>query len=399
VIRRALILCAVASMPLPALAAANGGLYGTITTDRGETLTGNIRWDKNENFWDDLLDATKKDKVKLEGQANEGLDLKVLGIRVRKGENKRDVWARSQFSIPMGHIHTIEPRRHGEVTLKLKNGETVRIKEGADIGENMRGIVVSDDDGETKLDWEDVEEITFEAAPRHANVDDQRLYGMVETKVGDFTGFVVWDKDESMLDDVLDGEENDRDREIRFGNIASIERLDNWGSLVVLRSGKEMELEGTNDVNDDNRGLEITIPDLGKVVVPWKAFVRVTFEEPPASLGYDAFDGGGPIRGTVIDVDGNRISGDIVWDMDESRTWESLDGKIKNVDVRILFENLDRVEFASRAKSRVVLKDGLELTLSGSNDVNDENKGILVTEEDGTQTQFEWAEVDAVEFQ
>ena len=40
-------------------------LYGTVRTQDGQTLTGFLRWDRNEGSWADLLDATKFE----EGQA------------------------------------------------------------------------------------------------------------------------------------------------------------------------------------------------------------------------------------------------------------------------------------------------------------------------------------------
>ena len=48
---------------LPAKAEAESGrLYGTLRTIDGDTFEGWIRWDRNEAWWDDILDASKKTK-------------------------------------------------------------------------------------------------------------------------------------------------------------------------------------------------------------------------------------------------------------------------------------------------------------------------------------------------
>ena len=44
--------------------AESGRIYGTIRTQDGETLEGWIRWDKNEAFWDDVIDGTKEKEGK-----------------------------------------------------------------------------------------------------------------------------------------------------------------------------------------------------------------------------------------------------------------------------------------------------------------------------------------------
>ncbi len=381
------------------VAFADGGLYGTIVTDDGERFTGAIRWDKNENYWDNLLDASKQDKVKQEG-SDDGVDLKILGFQIRKSGSKDSHWVQSQFSIPMGHIESIEPGRGDKVRIEIKNGLTVEIKEGADAGGSMRGIVIEDEDeGEIELDWDDIEKVTFSQAPRDLDRDRERLHGVVETEVGDFTGFVVWDRDEALGRDILDGDENGRGRKIEFSRIASIERLGSWGSLVTLTGGREMELEDSNDVDDDNRGIEVTIEDLGKVDIPWKHFERVTFTDAPRSPAYDEFDGGHELRGTVVGRDGERVSGTIVWDLDERYSWESLDGNIRDVEFTILFQHITRVTPTSHRAARVTLTDGLELELKGSNDVNDGNKGVVVIGNDGLETLFMWDDIEYVSFE
>ena len=78
------------------------------------------------------------------------------------------------------------------------------------------------------------------------------LYGKVETRGGTFEGFIQWDHDECLSTDELDGESEDGDVEIPFGRIRSIEKY-RRGSLVVLETGRELYLTGSNDVDNDNQ--------------------------------------------------------------------------------------------------------------------------------------------------
>jgi hypothetical protein len=52
----------------------------------------------------------------------------------------------------------------------------------------------------------------------------------------------------------------------------------------------------------------------------------------------------------------------------------------------------------SRSSVRVTLLDGREFVMRGSNDVNDENKGIFVKQADGETVLVDWEEFDRVEF-
>ena len=56
------------------------------------------------------------------------------------------------------------------------------------------------------------------------------------------------------------------------------------------------------------------------------------------------------------------------------------------------------IERASDSSARVTLLDGRQLVLRGSNDVNDQNKGIFVRLDDGKTVMLDWDEFDRVEF-
>lgn len=384
----------IALLGLTGSAGAGGAIHGTVFTRDGAEITGDLRWDKNENFWDDVIDASKKDWV-WSRDRQDGFDLRIFGMQFFHSGSGRHR-THSLFSIPFGHIAAIEPENRDLVRITLKNGRILEVREGADLGPSMRDILVDDGNSEVDLDWNDIRRVEFSPG-EDTEKDRDRLYGTVTTSVGDFTGFIVWDKDESLMDDILDGEEDGLDREVPFRDIAWIERESRGSSRVGLHSGKEMVLRGTNDVNQDNRGIDVTIEDLGRVIIDWSEFRRVDFAPPPPSIPYGAFDGGHPLTGTVELEDGRSFSGEIVWDKDEEYTWEAVNGEIGQVEFEILFQYVSRIERVSRDRARVVLRDGLEFTLEGSNDVNHMNKGILVRDEAG-ETEVGWNDFTRVVF-
>lgn len=389
---RTALIVMLATLAWPSIGLAGGEIHGTVTTVDGDRHTGSIRWDKNENFWDDVIDVTKDDRVKVK---HNGVDVKILGLHVRSGGGHD--WTHSQFTIPFGHLRSIEPIDGRRVRLSLKNGDVLEVREGADMGPHMRGIAIAGANGEVALDWEDIDRVEFSSGSGDDR-DHERLYGTVETSIGEFTGYIVWDKDESLKEDVLNGERKGRDRKIPFGEIQEIERISSRKARVMLASGKTVELSGTNDVDSGNRGIDITIADMGKVSVDWSRFRRVTFHDPPPSPHYDDFDGGRVLKGTVRARDGESWTGEIVWDKDERYTWEAIDGKIKGVEFEITFQYIAQIDRESRSSATVRLADGLEFRLRDSNDVNHENKGIVIRTDDGEEVTVDWDDFESAVF-
>ena len=242
---------------------------------------------------------------------------------------------------------------------------------------------------EVDLDWDDLERIDFSAVPPGVRARAHRLYGTVEDVQGNrYTGYVSWDLDEIMESDVLDGEEMDggRNREIRFGEITSIARIEGatrrtGGARVVLADGDVLDLTGDRDVDRRNRGIQISDPGLGLVEVEWEEFRILRFHEADEVVGYDAFDGGHPLVGTVVTQSGEEIDGFIRWDADEETSWEFLNGRGGEVTFTIEFGKVSRITRGEVFGARVTLLDGRTFELDDSNDVNWDNKGILIAPE------------------
>ena len=401
--------CLVVFTAASVTAETGGRIYGRIETSDGNELKGIIRWDRNEVSWVDLLNGTKEIKSEDisttdgERRSRRRTSVKIFGIRIN--DNDWD-WEGGNVSaasgIRMGHIRSLTPRRGDNVELVLKSGDTIELSSGStDFGSDMRELIIEDErEGETELGWDDIDKIEFLAVPAGATSDlGERMYGTLSTRRGDqFTGFVSWDADECLGGDVIDGEDRGRSRKIKLGRIASIERYSANGAEIKLTGGEDVVLKGTNDVDNSNRGITIEDPNLGEVTVEWDEFDNLVFTKPTKVPLYSDFDGGRRLRGTVESEDGEKITGDIIWDQDEAFTWEMLDGEARGARFKIEFGFVHKIDRDSYRGATVTLWDGRTFALRGSNDVDDSNKGITIRQSGKKDVFVDWEDFRSVEF-
>lgn len=384
------------------LCAQPGRICGVIHTRDGEVLEGPIRWDKNEAFWDDMLNATKDRERGLRGERRRERHIEILGINIRWDEDEGE--GKASSGIQLGYIRSLERRSGNRAILELKNGEKITFYgDGTDIGSGIREILIDDpEQGEVELDWNDLDLVEFkECEPDKIKKVENRLYGTVETQRGDiFKGFVTWDADELFYSDILDGEEGGHTRKIPFGKIKAIDRRSSSSAWVYLRNGDKMKLSESNDVDSDNRGILVHDPDFGWVTVQWDDFERLELldEGEKHLVRYDEYKEIKPLYGTVSDEDGKSYEGNIRWDDDETQSWELLDGEYKNLDIDVEFSQIAEIQKVSSHSVKVTLKNGNSFRLSGSNDVNEDNKGIFVIAKDGDEVQLDWDEFEKVVF-
>ena len=404
------LLCAL-GLSGPVWAQDSDRIWGRVHTTSGEVHEGFIRWDRNEVSWVDILDGSKEVPGEnylawLESRGDEPpvRTIDLLGFRISWEESDPDFPSTSASGIRFGHLSSLRVIGRDHVELALRSGELLDLEGGA-VRRSIREISVDvAGRGRVELDRSEFDQVHFSAVPSGARASARRLHGTVEDRQGNrYTGYVSWDRDEILTSDVLEGEEVDGgdERQIRFDEIASIARVPG-GARIVLVNGVERDLTGTRDVGRRNRGIQISDMGLGRVEVEWSEFRVLRLHEPEQVVGYDAFDGGRLLVGTVVTQSGEEIDGLIRWDADEAASWEMLNGRADDVDFTIELGNVSRIERGEAFGATVTLLDGRTFELDGrtlerdgrtsplddSNDVDWDNKGILIAplDDSGTST-------------
>ena len=62
---------------------------------------------------------------------------------------------------------------------------------------------------------------------------------------------------------------------IEFGLVKSIEKKSRRTALVTVKDGRSFRLRGSNDVDEDNKGICVTLSNGDVEVVEWPEFDRV----------------------------------------------------------------------------------------------------------------------------
>ena len=385
-----------------------GFMYGKVTTIDNSSYTGAIRWGKEEVFWFDMFNSSKPRNRNLRYLSAEDRDnlnrstekwssrrSNVVIKRNRSWNNKHT----HSFTCQFGNILSLEITGRDRVALRMKNGEMLELEGGSnDIGTKIK--VYDDELGVVELKWDRVERVEFMDTPKKLNNKfGEPLYGNVETAYGDFTGFVQWDHDERLSTDKLDGDNMDGNMAIELGKIKSVER-DGRGSLVILKSGRDFYLTGSNDVNHENRGIIVNMPGQGRVDIEWRDFRMVTFTDSPKDAGpsYASYKMPGELSGKVKTESGSTLSGRIIYDLDEAYDFEILQGKEDDLSYLIPFGEIKSIIPKNYSYTRVELKNGKKLLLTDSQDVTEDNDGILVFTGEEDPTYIPWDDVDEIIF-
>lgn len=388
-----------------------GFIYGKVTTIDDDIYTGAIRWGNEEVYWTDLFNAAKEKNTNLDYLTEDQVD--ELEDRKASWSSKSTwMWASwsgsesggsndflHQFVCQFGELKRVIPTRRQGAEVEMQNGDTYELS-GEGYNDISTPVQVADNElGKIQLDWSRIASIEFMKTPsRLETAFGKPLYGTVTSGTGMFTGYVQWDHDERVDTDVLDGNTEDGDLSIAFENIASIERYGSSRSIVILKSGRELTLRGSNDVNDENRGIIVTVEGLGRVDIPWDEFEKVTFTEAKNSgPDYGRFSRQEKLSGTVSTKAGESFKGDLVFDLDERYNFEIIQGLDDQVEYLIPFKNIAAITPKNYDYSSITLKNGEEYLLGKSQDVSDRNQGVLVMQ-GGNTNYIEYTEISRIDF-
>lgn len=409
-----LVMTTVLAVPGGSQAQSSSRLWGRVETADGSVHEGFIRWDRDQAGWWDLLTGTRPvptENLRIWRAATgrtEELPRRVVevgGFRVSWPEDDPDFPSSGASSVRFGQVREIRPAGPDAAELVLRNGEALKLSGGGtDLGADMRGLAVEVPGGSpTEFGWEEVTRIVLDAAPGGVEPESTRLHGTVTDRWGNrYTGDVTWDRDEVLASDVLNGVRDGRGGEVSFSfsDIEALERT--WeGTRISLRGGGRVELSGSNDVGRGHRGVRVSDPGLGRVDIPWDEFESLRLHAPAEGPIPDPFRPGERLRGTVTTRSGQSFSGRILWDADEAWSWEALDGSYRGVAFQVEFGMVESVSRRSSRSADVVLRDGRRYELDGSNDVGEENRGILVLpdgDEAGEWVLVTWDELAEARF-
>jgi hypothetical protein len=414
-IRQPLILVAALLSFISAPGQDTGFIYGKVYTKDNRAYEGPIRWGKEEIYWNDIFNASKEknDYLRhLSDREREQLDDRHYDWFSVDGNLNRwfatNHWHRSdnkdyvhQFACQFGELKSLRPAGKKYAELELRNGQKFEVSgEGYnDIGLDIR--ITDQELGQVEVYWGRIEKIEFMDTPSKLDQKfGQPLYGTVEAFGDKFTGYIQWDHDERISTDKLDGDSDDGDVAIEFGKIRSITRR-GGRSLVVLKSGRELWLDGSNDVSSGNRGVIVMGKEFAAIDIPWREFDKVVFEDkaPGPAATYKDFATQHELTGKVTTHDGKSYAGRIIYDLDESHGYELLQGKNGEFEFIAAFRDIKKITTKGEHRAMIELKTGKKITLDEAQDVNERNQGVLVFAQGKTEPSYiPWDEIMEIEF-
>jgi hypothetical protein len=226
-------------------------IYGTVNTEYGE-FTGWIQWDHQECLSTDKLDGEGKD---------------------------------SDMSIEFGDIKAIEKYRRGSM-VTLNSGKEYYLYDTNDVDDDNRGIVINDlRFGKVLVEWDEFVSVEFDHDPKVSIpayedfLAPKQLTGTVTTREGKvFMGRIVYDLDEAMDYEMLDGYADDIEYHFPFRNIGKIVPKGRHYSKITLKNGKTLELEDERDVNRSNDGV-LVWEDEDPIYIPWREIREIEFKD------------------------------------------------------------------------------------------------------------------------
>ncbi len=382
-----------------------GFLYGRVTTVGGAIYVGRLRWGGDEEvFWGDTFQGFKDEnpwvaEVPSERLPRERRSIEIFGLEIAKRDHPIDL--RRPFTAWFGDVGRIEAGGR-ELRVTLKSGTVVALDRlsASDFDDGVR--VWADGHGVVDLDSLRIRTIEFLPTARLGTVPS-RLHGTVRTGHGDFTGFIQWNRQKSVGSDELDGHTTGGELSVRLDAVRSIARNSRDSSRVTLLDGRQIVLSDTRDVGRGNRGIYVDDRRYGRVLISWDAFERADFSAAGSGPAYGDFPPGRPLTGSVATRAGRRLTGRLVFDLDESETTETLDAPSEGVDYTIPFGLVasivpGREECGTRGGG-VILHSGEELQLECAGDLGEGNAGMLIFVDGRERPEYlPWADVERIDF-
>ena len=393
-----------------------GFLYGRITTYDGAGYVGRLRFGGDEEtFWGNYFNGFKSQnpwaaRAPAERLAPKRSPITIFGFEIPLGHDHIELGR--PFMARFGDIARIEaPGRSVRVTLKsgtvfdLDWNAANDFDDGVRVWDDKRGVVDLRSWAGGIPPASRVRIRTIEFLPTAGGVAaSARLHGTVRTRTGVFSGFVEWDRQAYVGADALAGRTAEGAVSLRFDAIRFVARRSRDSAMVTLLDGREIVLSGTRGVGNGHRGIYVDDRRYGRVLVSWDAFERIDFSADGSGPAYDDFPRGRPLAGSVTTSDGRRLTGRLVYDLDESETTETLDAPSGGVDYTIPFGLIASITPGGRdergaGRARVTLHDGEALQLDRAGDLGDGNAGLLIFIDRRERPEYvQWTAVERIDF-
>lgn len=363
-------------------------IFGEITTVDNDVYRGYITWGNLKNYWIDFFEASKiENSYKNYFKRSDGVILKA---------NNKEFAPAHNFCCRFGNIKSIWLTDVNEILLQLKNGDQLTLTKGngADINTNIQ---ISTSQKNIQLKWDRISEIHLMDADSNAIAPQiHQVAGIVKSSHGIYKGLIYWNYHPKQNPEKIEN------INIFLNKMEKIYRLQNAralhsSNLYALERGPK-PCYANPSVLTTMENVMINMPNIGTVNVPWDKFDELTII--PMSelnlLSYNDFKMPKFIEGEVITRKDQTFTGTLAYDLDESYDFEVLDGKNNNITYRIPFCYIRSIEPKNYKYSFITLRNGSEISLGETCDVNKENNGIIVFRKSQSPVYIEWSEIKKV---
>lgn len=393
----------------PAYAQYQGYIYAEVVLKNKQTYTGPIKWSGGQRLWSDVLSVTKSTNKNIfkyldesqikrlpEEEGGKEIDWKFTSLWEDKFPQRKN-----EILCQFGDIDFIHVTGSDQAQIYFRNGSKIRAipykDEAAQLGKNI--VVYVGGDSKT-IKWDEISRVNFKSTPADPALRRWApLYGTVYTSNGPVTGFVQWNRYKYLNAHKLSGKTlNNEPVSYAFAYIARIEQQDKQ-VLLQLRSGEVIGPGPSDDLSNANKGIVVTHPTYGRVLIEWKAFRSFTPQAPPSTgLSYDDYPKPDRLYATVQTTDHRRYEGACVFDLDEEWNVELLDGNKDGLHYQIPFYYISTITPYRQHYSKVRLKDNSTLLLGWANDVSDKNWGLIIWLPNKQYQYIPWNQVEEVSF-
>lgn len=362
-------------------------IFGEILTVENKTYKGYITWAGNQNYWIDFFEASKiNNPYKRYFHAGDGVIFSFDGQTSAYPPTHH-------FSCRFGNLSRIRLTGPNEITLTLKNGQECKVvkNRSRDIGYSLQ---IATDKEIIHIPWEQISEITFQAADQEDCFPLHPVYGILKSTQGIYKGLITWNtgKNDWNKNETICLLLNKMKKIVRDKAILKV--------IPQADIAENFQLLNTDILYPIGQIL-VNMPNTGSVSVPWERFETLEIIRPEelSGLGYADFPAPRPIQGKVTARTGEIVQGTLVYDLDETLDIETLDGKNDNIIYRIPFKYIRSVEPKNYKYSFIALRDGNSLSLGETCDVDQENSGMMVLGKDLPAVYIPWNEVKSVEIE